>query len=201
MTDEWSSLDFEDLYASVGHELTRIPWASQQPHPMLASWLDRQPPSAGRHALVVGCGLGDDAEELSRRGYSVNAFDYSATAVGWCHRRFPQSRVEYRVADLLELPAQWMQRFELVVEINTIQSVPPDRRIEAIHAIAGTVAPGGQLFVRCLGRADDEEVTQRPWAVSRHDLGTFATAGLREITFTESLGPTGRPNFVVTYER
>lgn len=199
--NRWNVLDFEDLYASVGDDLARIPWASRQPHPMLVSWLDERPPGVGRQALVVGCGLGDDAEELGRRGYRVSAFDYSATAIDWCRRRFPASTVHYRVADLFELPAGWARRFEIVVEINTIQSLPPERRTETIGAIAATVAPAGQVFVRCLGRADDEAVAERPWAVSRRDLGAFGAAGLREIAFTEGVGPTGRPNFHVTYER
>lgn len=201
MTDGWGVSDFEDLYASVGDDLARIPWASRQPHPLLMSWLDEQPSAAGRQALVIGCGLGDDAEELGRRGCRVSAFDYSATAVGWCHRRFPHSTVDYRVADLFDLPGEWVQRFELVVEINTIQSLPLRRRTEAIGAIAGTIAPGGQLFVRCLARADDEPVGERPWAVSRRDLGTFVTVGLRETSFTASVGPTGRTYWVVIYER
>lgn len=199
--NEWSRLDFEQLYASVGDDLAQIPWASRQPHPMLVSWLDRRPPAAGRPALVIGCGLGDDAEELSRRGYQVCAFDYSATAIGRCRRRFPESTVDYRVADLFDLPGAWARRFEVVVEINTIQSLPPGRRTEAIGAIAATVAAGGQVFVRCLGRADDETATERPWPVSRRDLGAFAAAGLREVRFAESAGPTGRPTFQVTYQR
>jgi SAM-dependent methyltransferase len=201
VADEWNVLDFEELYASVGDDLARIPWASRQPHPALVSWLDGQPRGAGRQALVVGCGLGDDAEELDRRGYRVSAFDYSATAIGWCHRRFPDSTVDYRAADVLALPADWVQRFDVVVEINTVQSLSPDVRTETIRAIAGTLAPCGRLFVRCLGRADDEDVDQRPWAVSRRDLRTFVAAGLRETAFAEGIGPTGRPNFFVTYER
>lgn len=201
MADEWSALDFEDLYAAVGNDLARIPWASRQPQPALVSWLDRQPPGARRRALVVGCGLGDDAEELSRRGYRVSAFDYSPTAIGWCHRRFPESTVDYRVADLFALPSDWAQRFEAVVEIHTIQSLPLDARTDAIRAIAATLALGGRLFVRCLGRADNEAVDQRPWPVSRRDLGAFTTAGLGETAFAQSVAPSGRPIFVVTYER
>jgi 2-polyprenyl-3-methyl-5-hydroxy-6-metoxy-1,4-benzoquinol methylase len=137
--NEWSVFDFEELYASVGDELARIPWASRQPHPMLVPWLDERPPGAGRQALVVGCGLGDDAEELSRHGHRVSAFDYSATAIDWCRRRFPESSADYRVADLFDLPDGWAQRFDVVVEINTIQSLPPQRRTETIEAIAATL--------------------------------------------------------------
>jgi SAM-dependent methyltransferase len=195
----WHESDFEDLYASVGDDLDRIPWAGLRPHPMLVSWLDGHPGEG--EALVIACGLGDDAQELARRGYRVSAFDYSATAIDWCRRRFPGSPVDYRVADLYDLPADWTRRFAVVVEINTIQSLPPERRGETIAAVAATVAPGGRLFVRCLGRADDQPTPQRPWAVSRRDLDGFVAAGLREVSFDEGIGPTGRANFHVGYER
>jgi hypothetical protein len=61
--------DFEDLYAGVGDDLTEIPWAGLQPHPLLLSWLEEYPAVPGQRALVIACGLGDDAEELRRRGY------------------------------------------------------------------------------------------------------------------------------------
>ena len=115
---------------------------------MLVAWLE-QLPGRGRPGLVIGCGRGDDAEELRRRVYRVRALDYSTSAIDWCR----------------------------------------------------AVAPGGRIFLRCLGRADDEAVTDRPWAVSRRDLGAFAAAGLREIAFTKGLGSTGRPAFQVTYQR
>ena len=202
MTDSpWSSRDFENLYASVGDDLDLIPWASQQPHPALVSWLDGQPAGAGRDTLVVGCGLGDDAAELALRGYRVSAFDYSATAIGWCRRRFPGSPVDYRVVDLFDLPAAWNRRFDLVVEINTIQSVPVERRRETVAAIAGAVAPGGFLFLRCLGRGDDDPAPERPWAVSRRDLRAFRDEGLRETAFTEEVRPTGRSYFNLVFAR
>ena len=78
----------------------------------------------GGEALVIGCGLGDDAEELARRGYAVTAFDISPTAIARCRERFPQSPVHYRVADVPRLPGEWQGRFGLAVEINTIQSLP-----------------------------------------------------------------------------
>ncbi|HYT10282.1 MAG TPA: class I SAM-dependent methyltransferase [Mycobacteriales bacterium] len=193
--------EFEEIYASVGADLTRIPWAHLQPNPTLLSWLGRYDPAPGR-ALVIACGLGDDAEELARRGHRVTAFDLSPTAIGWCRRRFPASTVDYRVADLLELPASWSRRYDLVVEIATLQSLPPAQRRAGMAAVAATVRPRGRLLVRCLVREDDEPAPSRPWPLSRSELAAFVDEGLREIE-TRDVPRTadGERRIELTYER
>src|SRR5579875_740285 len=81
---------FEELYATAGGEARHVQWADMEPNPALVAWLERaEAHGAPGRAVVVGCGLGDDAEELSRRGYGVVAFDVAPTAVAWCRRRFP----------------------------------------------------------------------------------------------------------------
>src|ERR1700733_12467903 len=90
---------FEAIYARAGLDLASIPWAGLAPNPDLVDWLASQPggeergpdPGRGVPALVVACGLGDDAEELARRGYVVTAFDISPTAIGRCRGGFPTS--------------------------------------------------------------------------------------------------------------
>ncbi len=69
-----------------------------------------------RKALVVGCGLGDDAEFLSQQGFTVTAFDVSPTAIAWCKQRFPGSTVSYHVTDLFEPSAKWLSSFDFVLE-------------------------------------------------------------------------------------
>ena len=81
---------------------------------------------------MVGCGLGDDAEELARRGYDAAAFDVIEKAIAWCRRRFPDSAVDYRVADVFALPEEWQRAFDLVVEIQTIESLPIADRTRVI---------------------------------------------------------------------
>ncbi|TDV47111.1 class I SAM-dependent methyltransferase [Actinophytocola oryzae] len=199
---DWSRDEFDDLYASVGHDLDQVPWARLAPNATLVDWLDRRTIMPGSRALVVACGLGDDAEELAGRGCAVTAFDLSATAIGWCHRRFPASSVTYQTADLLRLPPEWARRYDLVVEINTIQSLPLELRDEAVRAIAGTIAEGGALFVRCFGRAPDEPADSRPWPVSRAELAVFEQEGLREAEFAEDFPEPNRHRcFRLTYER
>jgi SAM-dependent methyltransferase len=193
---------FEEIYARAGQDLGAIPWAALAPNPALVSWLEQQPPPAGDHALIIGCGLGDDAEEAARRGYQVTGFDLSPTAIRHCRERFPGSAVDYQVADLFHLPAHWNGAFSLAVEIRTLQSLPLPERTDATAAIAATVRPGGRVFVRALARDDGEPPASRPWPVSRGELRGFIKAGLREAEFADqpAIGAHGR-FFTAVYTR
>jgi len=152
--------------------------------------------------VVIGSGYGDDAEELCRHGYRVTAFDIAPTAIARCRERFPGSEVEYRVADLFAVPAEWHAGFDLVVEIRTLQSLAPEERAAATSAVAGMVRPGGRLWLRCLGRADGEPVGERSWPVSRLELSGFGRAGLDELEFLEQPHPTGPGRaYPVIYQR
>lgn len=181
MTPDRADYWFEQLYASAGDDLERIPWAQLAPRPALVEWLDRHPPAAGTPALVVACGLGDDAEELARRGCAVDAFDVSPSAIATARRRFPGSAVDYRVADLFELPHDWPARFELVVEVMTVQSIAPEFHRAAIAAIAGCVAPGGRLLVRAAVRGEDEPAESRPWPLAPSELRWFEDEGMEVV--------------------
>lgn len=175
-SDPW----FDALYASAEDDLERIPWAQLEPRPVVVEWLDREPPRPGATALVIATGLGDDAEELARRGATVSAFDLSPKAIEIARRRFPGSTVDYRVADLFDLPPEWQEAFEIVVEVQTIMSIPPEHHAAAIEAVAATVAPGGRLLVRTAVRGEHEPATGRPWALAPSELEHFAQLGMVE---------------------
>ena len=196
---------FEEIYARAGEDLAAVPWASLAPMPALVDWLDRQPaprePWPAR-ALIVACGLGDDAEEVSRRGYRVTAFDLVPAAIAHCHERFPDSAVDYQVADVFQLPGTWQREFGLVVEIRTLQSLPLGQRAEAAADIAATVAPGGRVFVHGLFRDDGEPAGSRPWPLSPGDLAAFTRAGLAETErCIEALNPHDKQAVTAVYSR
>jgi SAM-dependent methyltransferase len=175
---------FEELYQRAGGSWDRIPWADLVPNPYLLEWLDAGEAGAGgRACLVVGCGLGDDAEALAARGFDVVAFDVSSTAIDGCRARFPKSRVEYVVADAIAPPAEWGGRFDLVFESYTLQVLPPPARRAATGALAAVVAPGGRLLVLCRARERDEPPGQLPWPLTREELDAFRDHGLRELAF------------------
>jgi SAM-dependent methyltransferase len=170
--------EFEAIYAEAGDDLGSVPWAKLEPLPALVEWLDTQEPGGGRAALVIGSGLGDDAEELARRGWVVSAFDVSPTAIEQARKRFPETTVDYRAADLFDLPAEWRGRFDLVVEIRTLQAIPIAERAAGPAAIAATVAPGGRLWVSILGRDEHLPGGGIPWPLVPAELAELEAAGL-----------------------
>ena len=135
----------------------------------------------GRRAVVVGCGLGADAELLASLGFHTTAFDISPAAVGIARSRRPDSPVDYRVANLLDLPDSLVGAFNLVVDNYTVQALPMSLRAAATAGVRRLVAPGGTLLVIMVARAeDDEPPVEPPWPLSRAEINEFANHGLAE---------------------
>ena len=173
---------FEILYAEADGDSNQVPWAKNAAHPYLQDWLasSRAQAKSGS-ALVIGCGLGDDAEALADRGYQVTAFDISETAIAWCKQRFPNSTVTYLVANLLNLPPEWQNSFDLVYECRNIQALPLSIRENAIGAIAPLLRETGTLLVITRFRDTDIEPDGPPWPLSAGELSQFQQLGLQEI--------------------
>ena len=192
---------FEQFYQRAERSADAVPWASLSPSPVLAEWLARSERRPGA-AVVVACGLGDDAEALAEKGWNVTAFDIAPTAIDWARERFPDSQVEYVVADLLDLPSQWSQAFSLVVEVFTIQSIAPPLRPGVVEAIADLVAPSGTLLLSAIGADKVPGASGPPWPLARSDLGALDDAGLTEIRLTrEPSAWDGLEHFAGEYER
>lgn len=207
MTEHQQNSDqqwFETLYTNANGNTDHIPWADLRPNPFMMDWLERENlPTAGKTAVVIGCGLGDDAEELARRGFAVTAFDFSSVAINWCKQRFPTSPVHYVVADLLHLPTEW--NFDFVLEIHTVQALPLEVRRQVVEAVAGLVSPGGTLLA--IGRLAQSAAQQihRPWPLIPAELHYYVEAGLTEIraeSFPDAeIAALGQERFVMTYQR
>ena len=153
-------------------------------------------------ALVVGCGLGDDAKFLHDIGFKVTAFDISPTAIEWAKKVYGDTDIRFEKADLFEPYRGWLGAFEFVLEIYTIQPLPIEMRPRVIDAIAAFVAPGGRLLVVTRGREDGEEVGEVPWPLSREDLARFGENGLREVAFQDIWDEEDEQRrFIVEYRR
>lgn len=182
---------FEQVYAGAARGEIDVPWFDGEPYDGLVTLAEETPlVGNGQPALVVGCGLGDDAEYVARRGYAVTAFDLSPTAIENCRARFPDSTVDYRVLDLFEAPEDWRGRFELVVEIYTVQAMPPHLHAAGYARILEWVARGGLLALCARGRAADVPLTVEmgpPWPLSEPELRAAEALGFEFLRFDHLL--------------
>lgn len=182
---------FDRLYAAGAAGEVPMPWNRATPHPLLVEWARaRDLAGGGKRAVVVGCGLGADAEYVARLGYHTMAFDVAETAIRVARQRHPGTPVEYVVADLLRPPAAWSKAFDLVVEIITVQALPEPSRRSAIVNIGRLVAPGGTLVViAAVAGASGAAVAGPPWPLTRDDIDAFATDGLRPVRVEQVSDP------------
>jgi SAM-dependent methyltransferase len=172
---------FETIYADAREHQGRVPWDRHAAHPELVAWLNHHPAKSDARALVVGSGLGDDAEAVAAAGYETTAFDVSPSAVEAARDRHPESTVSYQVADLLALPEAWRDRFDLVVEVWTVQAMPMALRDRAVAAIRDLVGRGGVLLVIANSRRDHHQIPPGPpWPLSREEVTSFAADGLQQ---------------------
>lgn len=173
---------FEQLYAAAAEGTAQIPWDRGAPHPLLREWFAQHPQEAigtGRTAVVPGAGPGHDSQLLASLGFRTTAFDVAPTAIERVKAAHPDSAVDYRVADLFGLPAQWSGAFDLVVEVMTVQAMPRSVREQATAAVRSLVAPGGVLLV--IGSvlpAGFDLAAGPPWRLTRHEVEAFGTDGV-----------------------
>lgn len=195
---------FDELWAAGERDEIDLPWDRTEPTDLVAAHLDDVGPGAGRRAVVVGAGLGADAELLARSGWRTVAFDVSPAAVRVVQDRYPNSTVDHRVADLLDLSDDLVGAFDLVVEVFTVQALHPSLRAQATAGVRRLLAPGGTVlavqFVRGARGAD----LGPPWLLDRAEMESFAADDVRLVSLdavTHAARPDGPQRWVAVLTR
>jgi hypothetical protein len=172
---------FDQLYIDAEHGRTDVPWDRGEANPILAGWFAADGRRGnGATAIVIGSGLGDDAELVASRGFRTSAFDITPTAVRAAQARHPGSPVHHHVANLLTPPPEWAGGFDLVIESMTVQSLPRSLRAQATAGVRGFVADGGTLVVIAFARTDEHaDDSGPPWPLTRDEVEVFASDSLR----------------------
>lgn len=165
---------FDGRYAAAQRDATKIPWEDNQPNPALVAWMNAIAPQqvrCGAQVIVIGCGLGNDARELISRGYDVTAFDISPTAISWAREIDPEHADVYHEVDLLNAPPKWRHRFDLAIEIYTVQSLPPISRVRVLRAMRELLHPHGALLLIARGADRPAAIEDGPpWPLTREEL-------------------------------
>ena len=95
-----------------------------------------------------------------------------------CKKRFPNSKVEFIKADLIEGVSDWYKKFDFVLEIFTIQALPPKYEDLLIQNISDFVSDNGQLIV--ITEVQSEQRTYEngpPWLLNNDYIKSFERNG------------------------
>lgn len=140
---------FEALYREAGGDIEVIPWADLEPNRYFRTWAESTNlKGCARTALVVGCGLGDDARYLHDLGFKVTAFDISPTAIDWAKRLHAETDIEFVTVDLFDPPREWQSGERISANADGIaRSDERPRNIESSIDISSADKIGGFEFV------------------------------------------------------
>ena len=175
-----ATLWFDGLYEKSKKDYKNIPWAKLEVNPLLGEYLNSTAKHEGK-ALVIGCGLGDDAEALYGAGYDVVAIDISQSALEIAKKRFPQSNVSFEKENIFEMPQKYLEYFDFVFEAFTIQSLPLIFRENMMKAIVGTLAKNAKLLL--IAHKKDKSFQGPPWPLEEKEIHTFKLCGLKELFY------------------
>ena len=196
---------FEELWSAAVRDEVDMPWDRTAAYPPVTAFADGAGDAAGRRAVVVGAGLGADAELLAARGYATVAFDLAPSAVELARSRHPGTTVDYRVADLLDLPADLVGGFDLVVDVFTVQALPRTLRGRAVGGVRSLLAPGADLLAVqfVLPEGADPDVGP-PWLLTRDEAESFASGEVEQVSLSQGphpLRPDGPRTWVGHFHR
>lgn len=105
----------------------------------------------GAEVLDLACGQGRIAIPLAQAGYRITGLDYSGHLLDVARQAAAEAGVSitFHRADMRDLPAEWSERFDAVINIFTafgyFESDAEDQKVLA--GVARALKPGGQFLM------------------------------------------------------
>jgi 2-polyprenyl-3-methyl-5-hydroxy-6-metoxy-1,4-benzoquinol methylase len=167
------------------------------------------PPESSPRALDVGCGGGQVALRLARRGFAVTAVDFSETAIDLARSNAARdgANIECLVGDCIDLAMLEDASFDLVVDNHLLHCLIGADRLAFLRSAYRVMRPGGVMFsdtmchgprlaFEALGIDPGTRVTHnrtRFWATEAELAAELASAGL-EVVHQELREEADEPN-------
>jgi SAM-dependent methyltransferase len=130
--------------------------------PLLVEWLQYLP--AGARLLDLGCGGGQDAGDLARRGYRIVGVDRTSALLSAGRHRYPSLPLVR--ADLCDLPFQAMSFDGLWAAASLMHFPKPDAR-RILADLYKLVRPGG-LFAATVTYGVTSRFVTDGWVPGRY---------------------------------
>ncbi|HSH01028.1 MAG TPA: methyltransferase domain-containing protein [Anaerolineae bacterium] len=139
MSDDVREPDFwNDRYATGSDG-----WDLGEVTPALVDWVT-ETGAAGGEVIVLGAGRGYDGRWLAARGWEVTAVDFAAAAVAEMEAlATAEAPMRIMQANIFELPADLMGRFDYVWEYTCFCAIDPSQRADYADLVYRLLRPGG----------------------------------------------------------
>lgn len=142
-TDVRKNEFWSKIYKDTNHQPG---WDLKGPSPILKHIIPQLKIPKSR-ILVVGCGRGHDAFELSQRGNVVTAVDFSEEAINEAKKLYPENEnLKFLKADVFNLPEKYFGYFDIVFEHTLFCAVDPTKRNELVKVYKTMLADHGHLL-------------------------------------------------------
>jgi ubiquinone/menaquinone biosynthesis C-methylase UbiE len=155
--------------------------------------------------LDVGCGSGENALFLARRGLEVWAIDAVPAAIDRGKAKAAEQgvKVNFQVGDALELPALG-RTFDVVLDSGLFHVLSDGDRPRYLRGLAAVLKPRGLLHILCF--SDQEPGTDGPRRIGERELITTFGRGwqveaVSEARFETNLHPDGARAWLATFTR
>lgn len=105
-------------------------------------------PPFGR-ALDIGCGTGDHAVNLARRGWDVTAVDFVPRALESARVKADKAGVQVRwvEADVTDMADRVGNEFALLLDVGCFHGLKPQQRPAYVQQLAAVTRPGSTMLM------------------------------------------------------
>ncbi len=131
-----------DVYTKEGQPR----WDLAAPSPVFVDMLQRLKLPKSR-ILVLGCGEGHDAALFAEVGHVVTAVDFSKEGIRRGKEKYGHlPNLIFHESNIFDLPQEWNNSFDIVVEHTCFCAIPPDQRNEMVRLWRRMLHEQGQLL-------------------------------------------------------
>ena len=146
------------------------PWDIHAPQPEIVKLAENNE-IKGARVLDIGCGLGDNAIFLAKKGFLVTGIDIAQLAIEKGKKRAAKQgvTVDFRVGDVFRLDDYFEEEsFDTVLDSGLFHSLDDEEKLPFAKQVWKVLVNGGKYFLLCF--SDTEQGSEKPKGINKEEI-------------------------------